>query len=113
MRLIPVALALFWGLNWPAVKIVLSICPPFTLRLLGLGSGALLLLALARMKRLALLPPRASWPGIVVGGILAVAPGKASIAVWSPGLNKVGNSALGSAALEMLATRTGWSVFGT
>lgn len=49
----------------------------------------------------------------VGGGILAVAPGKASIAVWSPGLNKVGNSLLGSVALEMLATRTGWSVFGT
>ncbi len=47
----------------------------------------------------------------VGGGILAIAPGKASIAVWSPGLNKVGNSALGSAALEMLASRTGWSVF--
>ena len=48
MRLIPVALALFWGLNWPAVKIVLSICPPFTVRLLGLGSGAAQLLILAR-----------------------------------------------------------------
>ncbi|MVA21138.1 glutaminase [Agrobacterium vitis] len=48
----------------------------------------------------------------VGGGILAIAPGKASIAVWSPGLNKVGNSALGSEALELLATRTGWSVFG-
>lgn len=48
----------------------------------------------------------------VGGGILAVAPGKASIAAWSPGLNKVGNSALGSLALEMLATRAGWSVFG-
>ncbi|MFB9911434.1 glutaminase [Rhizobium paknamense] len=48
----------------------------------------------------------------VGGGILAIAPGKASIAVWSPGLNKVGNSALGSEALEMLAIRTGWSVFG-
>lgn len=48
----------------------------------------------------------------VGGGILAVAPGKASIAVWSPGLNKVGNSALGSDALEMLANRMGWSVFG-
>jgi glutaminase len=41
-----------------------------------------------------------------------VAPGIASIAVWSPGLNKVGNSQLGAAALEMLAARTGWSVFG-
>lgn len=48
----------------------------------------------------------------VGGGILAIAPGKASIAVWSPGLNKVGNSLLGSLALEMLAARTGWSVFG-
>lgn len=48
----------------------------------------------------------------VGGGILAIAPGKASIAVWSPGLNMVGNSLLGTIALEMLARRTGWSVFG-
>jgi glutaminase len=47
----------------------------------------------------------------VGGGILAVVPGKASIAVWSPGLNKRGNSLLGSRALERLAERTGWSVF--
>ncbi len=48
----------------------------------------------------------------VGGGIMAVAPGKASMAVWSPGLNHNGNSLLGSLALEMLAIRTGWSVFG-
>jgi len=48
----------------------------------------------------------------VGGGILVVAPGKASVAVWSPGLNEYGNSLLGTAALEMLAQRTGWSVFG-
>lgn len=48
----------------------------------------------------------------VGGGILAVAPGKASVAVWSPGLNENGNSLLGSQALEMLAQRTGWSIFG-
>jgi len=48
----------------------------------------------------------------VGGGILAVAPGKASIAVWSPGLNEYGNSLVGTAALELLAQRTGWSVFG-
>jgi glutaminase len=48
----------------------------------------------------------------VGGGIMAVAPGIASMAVWSPGLNKVGNSQLGAVALEMLAARTGWSVFG-
>lgn len=48
----------------------------------------------------------------VGGGILAIAPGRASIAVWSPGLNANGNSLLGSLALERLAQRTGWSVFG-
>jgi glutaminase len=47
----------------------------------------------------------------VGGGILAVVPGKASIAVWSPGLNDRGNSKLGTHALERLADATGWSVF--
>lgn len=47
----------------------------------------------------------------VGGGILAVAPGIASIAVWSPGLNPSGNSHLGQLALERLVHRTGWSVF--
>ncbi|HUD91363.1 glutaminase [Sphingobium sp.] len=47
----------------------------------------------------------------VGGGILAIVPGRASIAVWSPGLNANGNSQLGTLALEELAQRTGWSVF--
>ena len=47
----------------------------------------------------------------VGGGILAIAPGRASIAVWSPGLNDVGNSLVGSLALERLSALTGWSVF--
>ncbi len=48
----------------------------------------------------------------VGGGILAIAPGKASIAVWSPGLDENGNSYLGRVALEQLTRRMGWSVFG-
>lgn len=48
----------------------------------------------------------------VGGGILAVAPGKASIAVWSPGLDSLGNSKLGTEALERLVQHTGWSIFG-
>lgn len=47
----------------------------------------------------------------VGGGILAIAPGVASIAVWSPGLNTQGNSLLGTRALERLVQHTGWSVF--
>jgi glutaminase len=48
----------------------------------------------------------------VGGGILAIAPGKASIAVWSPGLDASGNSHLGRIALEALTKRMGWSIFG-
>ena len=41
------------------------------------------------------------------------APGKASIAVWSPGLDRNGNAVLGSIALKQLAKAMRWSVFGT
>ncbi len=47
----------------------------------------------------------------VGGDILAVVPGEATIAVWTPGLTSKGNSQFGALALERLATRTGWSVF--
>ncbi len=73
LRLIPLFLALAWGLNWPAVKIALTELPPFTLRAIGLGSGALLLLVMAAAQGKALLPPRAAWRGVFIGGLLAVA----------------------------------------
>lgn len=47
----------------------------------------------------------------VGGGILAIAPGKASIAVWSPGLSPQGNSLLGTQALEKLSRAQGWNIF--
>jgi glutaminase len=47
----------------------------------------------------------------VGGGILAIVPGVASIAVWSPGLNEYGNSLLGTLALERFADAMNWSVF--
>lgn len=48
----------------------------------------------------------------VGGGILVIVPHRAVVAVWSPGLDANGNSLLGTAALELLVQRTGWSVFG-
>jgi glutaminase len=47
----------------------------------------------------------------VSGAILAVVPGVASIAVWSPGLDDNGNSLLGTLALEWIVAELGWSVF--
>jgi glutaminase len=45
------------------------------------------------------------------GGIVAVHPGKYAVAVWSPGLNKKGNSVRGMKLLEILTTKTGLSIF--
>ncbi len=71
--LIPPVLAIAWGLNWPAVKIMLSILPPFSARALGLGLGVLLLAALALLRRTPLWPQRAAWPAVLLGGLLTVA----------------------------------------
>jgi len=111
VRLIPVALALFWGLNWPAVKIVLGVVPPFTLRLLGLGSGALLLLLLARVKRLDLLPPRASWAGIVVGGLLAIAVFNLAVA-WAQLSTSTSRAAVLTFTMPMMSALLAWAVLG-
>ncbi|MCS3506461.1 DMT family transporter [Achromobacter sp. AGC78] len=111
MRLIPVALALFWGLNWPAVKIILAIFPPFTLRVLGLGSGAILLLLLARAKRLALLPPRDAWPGIVVGGVLAVAVFNLAVA-WAQLSTSTSRAAVLTFTMPMMSAVLAWLVLG-
>ncbi len=47
----------------------------------------------------------------VGGGIIAILPHKYSIAVWSPKLNKKGNSARGMKALELFTTLSGQSIF--
>lgn len=47
----------------------------------------------------------------VGGGILAIVPGRAAIAVWSPGLDEAGTSYVGAKALERLTELTNWSVF--
>ncbi len=47
----------------------------------------------------------------VGGGILAIAPGKGAVAVWSPGLNEAGTSFSGAAALEHFSAALDWSVF--
>jgi glutaminase len=47
----------------------------------------------------------------VGGGIVALHPQQYAVAVWSPPLNPKGNSAKGMAALELLTTKTGLSIF--
>ncbi len=70
--LIAPLLAVSWGLNWPVIKIVLSALPPFTLRFLGLGGGALLLALVAVARGKSLRPGVVAWPSIAVGGALTI-----------------------------------------
>jgi drug/metabolite transporter (DMT)-like permease len=73
LALIPPLLAIAWGLNWPAVKTMLSVLAPFSARGLGLGLGVILLVGLALLRRTPLLPQRAAWPAVLIGGVLTVA----------------------------------------
>lgn len=47
----------------------------------------------------------------VGGGILAIVPGVCSVAVWSPALNRAGNSLAGTKALEMFSDLTELNLF--
>lgn len=65
--------ALFWGLNWPTVKILIGSSGPWTLRAAGLSGGAALLLAYARWSGQSLAVRRADWATLLCAGILGVA----------------------------------------
>ncbi|MDP3655174.1 MAG: glutaminase [Rhodoferax sp.] len=45
----------------------------------------------------------------VGGGIVAIVPGRGTVAVWAPELDTKGNSVLGAFALERLTQLTGWN----
>jgi glutaminase len=47
----------------------------------------------------------------VGGGIVAIVPGLMTLCVWSPGLDRHGNSVAGAAALEHFTSLTGHSIF--
>lgn len=47
----------------------------------------------------------------VGGAIIAIVPNRFTISVWSPGLDKVGNSLAGIAALEYLSNELGTAIF--
>lgn len=65
-------LALIWGMNWPAVRAILSWWSPWALRALGLGIGAALLFALAKSRATSLQVPRTQWLRLIVSSLLTI-----------------------------------------
>ena len=67
-----VVIGLFWGLNWPAIKFLLTEVPPFTIRLgaFSVATTALLAYALATGERL--VPPWRELPWMALTGLLTI-----------------------------------------
>ena len=64
--------SLGWGFNWPVTKYLLSEVPPLTLRGVTGVIGALLLAALALVRRQSLTVREGQWPRLVMAAILNV-----------------------------------------
>jgi len=61
-----------WGFNWPVTKYLIGELPPLTMRGGSGVVGALLLAALALVRRQSLHVPRAIWPRLLVAAVLNV-----------------------------------------
>lgn len=68
-----IAVTLFWGFNWPVVRILLATCSPWTLRAAGLSGGALILFAAAKLTGTPLTIPRRYWREVMIASVLNIA----------------------------------------
>jgi drug/metabolite transporter (DMT)-like permease len=70
--LIVVLIGTLWGLNWPAVKFLLTEIPPLTLRAIAFSTAALLLALIARALGQPLRPASSDYLAIVGTGLLLI-----------------------------------------
>ena len=65
-------IGLFWGLNWPAVKFLLTEIPPFTIRAVALSAAGLTLGIIAIAGGHRLRPPGREIPWMALTGLLTI-----------------------------------------
>lgn len=65
-------IGLLWGLNWPAMKVMLTEVPPFTIRAVALTGASLTLALVARALGQRLVPPLRELPWMGLTGLLSV-----------------------------------------
>ncbi len=65
-------LALFWGVNWPIIKIGAAEVPVFTFRAIASLVGGAGLFLLARASGISLRIPRAEWRGLVIAALFNI-----------------------------------------
>jgi drug/metabolite transporter (DMT)-like permease len=105
-ELIPllVLLTLFWGFNWPMMKLALAEMPPNHFRSLCLLSGAVGVFAIAAANRLPLAVPRGQRPRLILLSLLNFTAWNALIAYAVPMMSS------GRAAI-LAYTMPVWAVF--
>lgn len=110
LLLVPL-LGLFWGFNWPAVRISLTEITPWTLRASGMAFAGLVLVALALARGVPLSVPRAHWPRLVVSGILSVAAFNVLLA-FAQLMAPTSRAAILTFTMPVWATLLAWPVLG-
>ncbi len=103
--------ALLWGLNWPAVKIMLTVVPPWSLRTAGLGCGAALLLGYSVLSGRSLAIPKTQWRHVAIAGLLNVA-GFNIFAVFGQLSMPTSRAAILTFTMPLWAVLFGWIVLG-
>lgn len=72
MILMVTMIGLLWGLNWPAVKFLLTELPPITMRATAFTFAAALLAVISWSRGEALLPAKRDIPAILVTGLFLI-----------------------------------------
>ncbi len=72
MILMVTMIGLLWGLNWPAVKFLLTELPPITMRAIAFSSAAALLAIISHVRGEALLPEAREIPAILITGLFLI-----------------------------------------
>jgi len=71
-RFLVFAIALGWGFNWIASRVILEWLPPWTMRALGIGLGAITLVLVAVARRIPLALTKRQFVHVVVAAALNV-----------------------------------------
>lgn len=105
------AISIFWGCNWPIMKIVLREFPPLTFRAWCLGVSAVVLFAMARLGRLELAVPRAQWGRLALISLFNLAVWNI-LAIYAIGMMDSGRAAIVGYTMPIWAMLLGFGLLG-
>jgi drug/metabolite transporter (DMT)-like permease len=71
-RLLVIVMGVAWGMNWVATRIILEHLSPWSLRVIGVGLGALVLFIAGTVSRTRLSVPRGAWLKLTIAAFFNV-----------------------------------------